>query len=629
MSADRLIFLLVVWLSPFPASLIGNDEIRFSDQDEDHVLVFEEAERHLRNGQLDSAAYLLTGLYESLVEQGKEESPFGLWVRLRRSRAWERGRGFTQALSELLEIVALAKPSKVADIRAEAYMLIALIHEQQHDARHTEKYLQAAREIIRKHELTGLESKLAIRFASYHRLFGEKETALRYSHEALDDAIASDNAHDETVAHLVISLLHRDQSPEISLDHLMQASDRLHEIDDPILSLVVSLQLSEISFRDQNYVQALAYNDQAMTRYQSGYHDTRSEAFGYLDRIYDGRAEILSQMGRNDSAYHYLALGREVELAEMRESNNIRIAEIEAEYSDEKKQQLIAEQQAEIDRRERATRWNQRFLLLIAVVLLILGVSYIRVRGANRLLAEQSLEIQDQNDRLEASLVEQQLLRAELHHRIKNNLQIIIGLLDLQSDTVHDNKDRGKLESLMKRVHGMATIHDILYRESSLHQNSLQRYIEGICEQYRQTVGEAEDFGFEVDLPEVSFSPDTLIPLGIIVNELLMNSGKHALTTGNLRINISMDACPTGGYRLTYRDNGPGYPSAESPEKGGSLGMYLLAGLSRQLGGYVETKNDGGAVTAICFGTIQTPSEKKSQMPIQNKNRAIENILSA
>ncbi|MGB3799828.1 MAG: histidine kinase dimerization/phosphoacceptor domain -containing protein, partial [Lewinella sp.] len=507
---------------------------------------------------------------------------------------------------------------------AEAYLLMALIHEQQRDSRHTLKYLEAARKIVEEHGLTEIESELAIRYASYYRLFGSQEEALYFSKLALTNAIIDKDAHDQAVAHLVMSLIYREESPEISFHHLTRAGTVLHDVDDSILSMVISLHLSEVSYEEGEFMEALEYNDEALFYSGPLAGNQRSEAYGYRSRIFDDRAKILGRVGRLDSAYHYLARGRELELAEIGESHNTRVAEIEAQYGDQQKQQLIAEQQAELNRQERAERRVNGFLLVVAVILLVLAINYQRLRGANKLLADQSLDIQDKNDRLEASLAEQQLLRAELHHRIKNNLQIIIGLLDMQVDEVQHYRDREKIESLMNRVHSMAAIHDILYRESSLQKNSLQRYVTGICEQYRQIAGQAEDYVFTVNLPHVSFTPDVLIPLGTIVNELLMNSGKHALVPGRkLKIAITIESFPQGGYCLTYRDNGPGYPPDGPPSRQGSLGMYLLAGLSRQLGGHIKTMNDSGAVTILHFGIIADESLASKGVPLRTNTPSL------
>ena len=563
---------------------------------------FHQAEELIAQGKSDSASTLLTRVYKSLQLTGRHDTPFGLWVRLKRARAWERSRAYASATRELHDVIDKSIELDQPAVCAHAYLNMALIHEQRDDSYQTLKYLKLARKLIEQRKLVDIEARLWTRYASYHRLFGRHGKALYYSKKALRKASETDQATEQAIAHLLLSMLYRDSLPTLSEQHLHQAGILHRSVKNPVFSLVVSLHLGDLYFHAGDYERALMSNDSALY-YIDQASDQRSEANAFIGRLYDDRGRILRATGHYDSAFHYLALGRNEELKSANRSSAERIAEIEALYDSEKKLKVIEEKEAELAYQLKRESWVNRFLIFILGALLLLGIYYLRLRAANQQLAEQSEIIRDNNERLNRSLKEQELLRGELHHRIKNNLQVIIGLLDMQLDELHDPQTREDLQSLAGRVHSMAAIHDVLYREVSLSEISFLGYVRHICDHFARIAGQGEDCRYVMDLPDFKFNLDTLLPLGTMLNELLMNSYKYATLAGQ-RLEIHLSLSQSGEtFTLTYRDNGPGFPPGFATGRKGSLGMHLLRGLSRQLNGQLSMYNDGGAVTIIHFAT--------------------------
>ncbi|AKB81566.1 sensory transduction histidine kinase [Methanosarcina barkeri 3] len=213
--------------------------------------------------------------------------------------------------------------------------------------------------------------------------------------------------------------------------------------------------------------------------------------------------------------------------------------------------------------------------------------------------------------------------KKEIHHRIKNNLQVISSLLDLQAEQFKNRECIGNSEVLeafresQDRVISMALIHEELYRGKELDKLNFSPYIEELASTLFHTyrLGNTS-ISLSMDLEDdLFFDIDTAVPLGIIVNELVSNSLKHAFSDrerGEIRIKLHREK--TTGFEienreststsfiLTISDNGVGIPENLNIEDLDSLGMQLVTSLVDQLDGELELKRDGGTEFTIRFG---------------------------
>jgi len=209
-----------------------------------------------------------------------------------------------------------------------------------------------------------------------------------------------------------------------------------------------------------------------------------------------------------------------------------------------------------------------------------------------RLRAEQSLR---------ASLREKEVLLKEIHHRVKNNMQIVSSLLSLQARDVQDPAVLELLAQSRARILSMALVHEDLYQTGNLAQVDFRHYLERLAQRIRSGIAGASGVSIELELGELSLSIDQAIPLGLLCNELLTNALKHAFKNregGTVRVLL---VCEPGQATVTVRDDGQGLPENFRPREGGSLGLELVWSLAEQLHGEVEAKNDGGAIFTMRF----------------------------
>ncbi len=212
--------------------------------------------------------------------------------------------------------------------------------------------------------------------------------------------------------------------------------------------------------------------------------------------------------------------------------------------------------------------------------------------------------------------------KKEVHHRIKNNLQVISSLLDLQADKFNDTKVVEAFRESQNRVISMALIHEELYKEEGTNTLDFSAYLEKLADTLLHTYEvSSKNIHMKMDLEEnVSFDMDTAVPLGMIVNELVSNSFKHAFTgrdRGEIRIKLGREEstefeseeCESTGFILKISDNGIGIPENLNIEELDSLGFQLVTSLVEQLDGELEVKRNNGTEFTIRF----TVTEKNNQ----------------
>jgi len=201
----------------------------------------------------------------------------------------------------------------------------------------------------------------------------------------------------------------------------------------------------------------------------------------------------------------------------------------------------------------------------------------------------------------------QEMLLKEIHHRVKNNLQVISSLLFLQSAFVTDPQTAEILKESQSRVKSIALIHEKLYRSKDMGKLDFAEYVRDLVTDISRTypVGQ-ERIAIHLETEDVFLGVDTAIPCGLIINELVSNALKHAFPDKNRGdVWIDIHARPDGQYVLQVRDNGGGIPKEHDWKRSKSLGLRLVVDLTKQLDGNLEVANDPGASFRINFAEMQ------------------------
>ncbi|MBL4705829.1 MAG: ATP-binding protein [Flavobacteriales bacterium] len=187
---------------------------------------------------------------------------------------------------------------------------------------------------------------------------------------------------------------------------------------------------------------------------------------------------------------------------------------------------------------------------------------------------------------------EKETLLKEIHHRVKNNLQIIISLLRLGKAKLSDPKGVDAITNCENKVHTMATLHESLYRTKDLSNVNFKAYVAEILDHVSHSLAGSKTINKNLNICEANFNLDLLIPLGLIMNEILANTVKHAFNgTNEGTISIHLLEENRGSYTLTVHDSGPGIPKDFFKLQSNGLGSELIHGLVSQIDGEVSIIN--------------------------------------
>ncbi|MBO2011585.1 tetratricopeptide repeat protein [Hymenobacter negativus] len=305
------------------------------------------------------------------------------------------------------------------------------------------------------------------------------------------------------------------------------------------------------------------------------------------------------------------------------------IASLQIQYDTKKKEQNIAlltkqtqVQQAGLRQRE----WQRNATLGGAVLLLLLlGVSYNRSRLKRRstqLLEQKQQEINQKNQSLEqvlgdkndllaekeGLLVEKEWMLKEIHHRVKNNLQIVSELLDSQLDRLQEPQMQAIIRESQNRVQAMALVHQKLYQAQNLARVDMQEFIRELVEHLLTSFHHAS-VQEHLDIAPVELDVALATPLGLIINEAVTNSLKYAFPDSRLgTISIRLTQLPDQRYQLMLADDGIGLPAGFNLAASRSMGLTLIMGLSEQLEADLTFPQTQGVCICLEFeGTRKVP----------------------
>lgn len=244
---------------------------------------------------------------------------------------------------------------------------------------------------------------------------------------------------------------------------------------------------------------------------------------------------------------------------------------------------------------------------LISLLVLLSLYQFLKNRALNNSLHDANDLVLDKNKALEGNLLKIQTLIKEIHHRIKNNMQMVSGILLMQEDEYEDENIKKALRDSQNRIQSMSRVHEKLYANATLKEVNTKEYIEQLLMYVEDTVKyKALELQKEmVIIQELYFDGDTSSDLGLIINELVTNSFKHTFREGRnnkLRIEIIKEE---SFYKLIYKDYGKGLADNFDFKSAKTLGMQLITILTEQLGGRLEYNKSPDSTFIIYFKPLE------------------------
>lgn len=537
--------------------------------------------------QLDIAREKTDNLYQQLTtsknrRKYREEI---LEARFRQAVILDRKDGIaTEPLGILLEIIDQAEALKLHSLVCRTYLMIALAYEkaanEKGDFKLTNEYLNKAYKTYKDNRLEAVYSTYCVRRSSYYRLVNNLDSSMYYAKRAQESAIKYDNETDLMDSFLLFRIISRKTG---NYSELLRYNDVLLEYskktNNPVNTAVGLNSIASTKLKMQDLPMALAYSDSAYAYYDQ-------MPYLYKDFLPKTRYEIFEAMGNIDSAYYYVKQYYENSQLIWEEEEAMHSEQIERQYQSNKKEATI--------------RSKNQQMIFIGCLLIVIGIGSIILIRKNRQIEKQNKIIRKQIERLSETIEQKQMILSELQHRVKNNLQHVISILDMQKESVDFNNIDEVIRGNQNRIHSMALLHKKLKVSDSVNYVDLKKYVVELAELVKKSYDRhKKEIKLNVNCEIEVISMEKVLPLGLIIVELVSNSMKHAFKNRNvgiINLEITRDK---GKNRLYYSDNGMGYNFDKSSEKG--LGLEIIKGLIDQLNGVVEASNKNGFELIMYF----------------------------
>ena len=263
--------------------------------------------------------------------------------------------------------------------------------------------------------------------------------------------------------------------------------------------------------------------------------------------------------------------------------------------------QAIKEKELELVHQKEKTKLYTAIIFLIGLVLVTLIFLIAKKNKRQKILKAKSIEIKKQRDAIQEKEKEKSLLLKEVHHRVKNNFQMVSSLLELQTKGIEDERALELASEGKNRIKSMAIIHQKLYQNDN-NLIDFDEYIKLLVYELTAMYSSKQAVNTTIKSENIYFDVDTAIPLGLIINELITNAYKYAFDGDKQKnLDISINKENDDSYKLIVSDNGPGLKETIDLKKIKSLGLRLVTRLVRQLQGSILQNNDNGAYFEIQF----------------------------
>lgn len=328
----------------------------------------------------------------------------------------------------------------------------------------------------------------------------------------------------------------------------------------------------------------------------------RSEAYLIRFKADSSRGDYLN-------AIKYYQLYKTLSDSVFKGEKSKQINSLQIEFESEKKDKNInlLQQQAKLQKIQiqKDTVIKYVFIGSVVVLLLFLMLLYNGFRlkkKKNSELEMQRQQINEQNELNKKMLIEKEWLLKEIHHRVKNNLQIVISLLNTQSAYLDNEDALMAIQNSQHRMHAMSLIHQKLYQSDNLAYIDMSWYIYELISYVRESFDTDKKINFILDTEKVYLDVAQAVPLGLIINEAINNAIKYAFPADQKGdVCVTLKNTGANNYMLLISDNGVGLPENFENTERNSLGMNLMMGLTDQIDGLFEMKNESGLKIKITF----------------------------
>ncbi|GAB2765655.1 hypothetical protein GCM10027275_03850 [Rhabdobacter roseus] len=487
---------------------------------------------------------------------------------------------FPEAVRLLLQAYDLFLKKGYTLEAAESLVRVSHVHFKEDNLEASERYLVRAEALLKNYpESTKSKVMMGNIYNELSNIYGKRKQpnqSLEYINKALQlyRETQNEDRYYSSLLNSAISYKNLGLFDE-SLERYQEFENYVEKINDDYYRLYLYMNLPYALMGKNQVDQAIAYAQKglALVPKTSGQFEHYAEVHGILSEAYEKKRDY-------QAALHNYRLKEAYgdSLTDLQKKRQI--AELETQFETKQKELQIEQLNVQHQAKQRQTLLLSASLLLLLLLLGVMAWQYVRLRRSKEQIAEQSAQLK--------------LMMKELHHRVKNNLAIVSGLLKLQSNRITEVSAAKAVREGQQRVEAMSLIHQRLYQTDHVTSVNIREYIIDLAENLMQSYGYDRDaFDLRIDVERTQLDVDLAIPIGLIINELLTNSFKHAYE-GVQRPMLIINLRNNDGITLEVKDNGPGVDPIEWKKTSNSFGKRLITNLSEQTGGEFRIENTDG-----------------------------------
>lgn len=401
------------------------------------------------------------------------------------------------------------------------------------------------------------------------------------------------------IVYLNLGNIHKQRNEFKPALTMYQKSLELSKLSGNVYQEINSLQnIGSIYENLREYKKAISYFEEALYDCQQiSSKDKKRTIMLNLSSCYE-------KLDNYALAFQYFIRADSLDTELYNEAREAQLAEMQTKFKTEQKEKELVIQKAFNEKKVSERNGFIVTSILLFVLLGIVIIVYIKTKHINKTLASQKKIIEKREN-------EKELLLRELHHRAKNNLQLVSSLLNLQANQLKDTEAADAVKEGQARVEAMALIHRDLYRRENVTKVNLKTYLGNMVSNLMSSYNfSSSSMTLVMDVSEIELEADLAIPLGLIANELISNAFKHAFVNHqHPELVIVAGEMTENELHLLVRDNGHGIENGTSKEE--SFGVTMVHSLVKQLHGSITFENSSG-----CVATLVVPLRKDELVEI-------------
>jgi two-component system, sensor histidine kinase PdtaS len=512
-------------------------------------------------------------------------------ILLFRGEAYEMTNKFEKALDTYYDILRQTKQTAKWEIIAQTHISISRVFEAIGRSEECKMHLDIAFSLIASHKLNIAHAKYCLRYASYHRIYDNRDSAIYYSRKSIDLGKRYHVPRSVFDGHLLMGIILTEI--DSSVFHLRKAMDIFAENGDFHGASAMALSIAD------RYANANKMDDAKLALHQSKDYIERmpEKSQNYFLRaagIDQLKSHLFEKSNSLDSAYFYIKSANNNNRQAQAFIDHEKISESSIEF-------VIENEKVKLKNAERNSYYLIFGLGAVGLLSLILLWSLYKNRKKAKQIIIQNTTINENNVALRESLEKHNILLSEVHHRVKNNLQLVISMITVLSVKLKNEDQKNLLQDVSNKVYSIALIHEQLYKNSDFEKINLEEYINEMAANYQDINNENSIFETDINPKKLTTNIETVLPVGIILTELISNSLKYAKNGDQvLMINIQLKV-HDNKYILRYKDNGPGYNGSMHDIEKATMGFSIIQNMIRQLQADATRYNEDGAVFTMVF----------------------------